>query len=109
MKNLQVIKEYLQGMDATNGRNLKSYEIKGNGYKIQVLKQYEAILGGYTKTNYIIEKKEYKGILFINKNYLHYSKTTQTILNMLDREATQNKYKVVYTSFDDKLVNKLYM
>ena len=109
MKNLQVIKNYLEGMDATNGRNLKSYQVEGNGYKIQVLKQYEAILGGYTKTSYIIEKKECKGILYINKNYLHYSKTTQTIINTLDREATQNKYKVIYINFNDKLVNKLYM
>ena len=109
MKNLQVIKNYLKGMDATNGRNLKSYEIKGNGYKIQVIKQYEAILAGYTKTSYIISEKKYNGILYINKNYLHYSKTTQTIINILDREATQNKYKVIYTSFNDKLVNKLYM
>lgn len=109
MKNLQVIKNYLEGMDATNGRNLKSYQVEGNEYKIQVLKQYEAILSGYTKTSYIISQKQYKGTLFINKNYLHYSKTTQTIINILDREATQNKYKVVYTSFDDNLVNKLYM
>ena len=109
MKNLQVIKNYLEGMDATNGRNLKSYQVEGNGYKTQVLKQYGAIIGGYTKTSYIIGKKEYKGILYINKNYLHYSKTTQTIINMLDREATQNKYKIIYTSFNNKLVNKLYM
>ena len=45
--------------------------------------------------------------LFINNNYLHYSKTTQTIINIIIREAEKNGYKIIQKDFTSKLEKKL--
>lgn len=103
MKNLKVINAFLEGKKADNGRNLWSYTIGGNGYNLQVIKQYNAIIGGYTMPLWEKSKKT----LFINSNYLHYSKTTQTIINTIIREAEKNGYKIIQKNFTSKLEKKL--
>lgn len=73
MKNIDVIKDFLKGGIFTKTKNLKN-------------------LGGVALQNYnsIIAKKENtngKIKIIINKEFLHFSKTTQTIINALTREA----------------------
>ena len=103
MRNSQVVNAFIQGKKANNGRNLWSYSVNGNGYNLQSIKQYNAIIGGYTTP---LCKKS-KKTLFINSNYLHYSKTTQTIINMIMREAEKNGYKIIQKNFTSKLEKKL--
>lgn len=103
MKNLQVINAFLQGQKAENGRNLWSYTIKGNGYNLQVIKQYGAIIGAYTMPMW---KKSQK-TLFINSNYSHFSKTTQTIINTIIREAKKEGHHIIEKNFTSKLEKKL--
>lgn len=103
MQNLQVVNAFLEGKKANNGRNLWTYAISGNGYNLQVIKQYNAIIGGYTMPMW----KKSKKTLFINSNYLHYSKTTQTIINMIMREAEKNGDKIIQKNFTSKLEHKL--
>lgn len=103
MTNLQVVNAFIQGKKADNGRNLWSYTVNGNGYNLQVIKQYNAIIGGYTTPLWEKSKKT----LFINSNYLHYSKTTQTIINTIMREAEKNGYKIIQKNFTSKLEKKL--
>lgn len=103
MKNLKVVNAFLEGKKADNGRNLWTYAINGKGYNLQVIKQYNAIVGGYTMPMW---KKSQK-TLFINSNYLHYSKTTQTIINTIIREAEKNGYKIIRKNFTSKLEKKL--
>lgn len=103
MKNVQVVNAFLQGKKANNGRNLWSYTISGNGYNLQVIKQYGAIIGAYTMPLWEKTKKT----LFINNNYLHYSKTTQTIINTIKREAEKNGDKIIQKNFTSRLEKKL--
>lgn len=103
MKNLKVINAFLQGQKADNGRNLWSYTVEGNGYNLQVIKQYNAIIGAYTMPMW---KKSQK-TLFINSKYLHFSKTTQTIINTIIREAEKNGHKIIQKDFTSKLEKKL--
>lgn len=103
MTNLQVVNAFLEGKKADNGRNLWSYTINGNGYNLQVIKQYNAIIGGYTMPLWRKSKKT----LFINNNYLHYSKTTQAIINTIIREAEKNGDKIIQKNFTSKLEKKL--
>ena len=103
MTNLQVVNAFLEGKKANNGRNLWTYIINGKGYNLQVIKQYNAIIGGYTMPLWEKSKKT----LFINSNYLHYSKTTQAIINTIMREAEKNGHKIIRKNFTSKLEKKL--
>lgn len=87
MKNKDVLKKYLFSryfrVATSYSKNLVA-TIKENGDK--TLKNYNAI----------ISKKE-NGIFFINSNYLHYTKTTQSIINQLIKLLNENniKYKLL--------------
>lgn len=87
MKNQEVLKRYLFSryfkVAKNHSKNLIA-TIEGNGDK--TLKNYNAI----------ISKKE-NGIFFINSNYLHYTKTTQSIINQLIKLLNENniKYKLL--------------
>lgn len=48
--------------------------------------------------NAIICKKE-GNTFYINKKYLHFSKTTQKNINMLERVIVENDYKFDYKEF----------
>ena len=103
MRNSQVVNAFIQGRKADNGRNLWTYVISGNGYNLQVIKQYNAIIGGYIMPLWEKSKKT----LFINNKYLHYSKTTQAIINTIVREAEKNRHKIIRKNFTSKLEKKL--
>ena len=103
MRNSQVVNAFIQGKKADNGRNLWTYAISGNGYNLQVIKQYNAIIGGYIMPLWEKSKKT----LFINSNYLHFSKTTQTIINTIIREAKKEGHHIIEKNFTSKLEKKL--
>lgn len=87
MRNQDVLKKFVFSMyfrvATSYSKNLIA-TIEGNGDK--TLKNYNAI----------ISKKE-NGIFFINSNYLHYTKTTQSIINQLIKLLNENniKYKLL--------------
>lgn len=87
MKNQEVLKRYVFSryfkIATSYSKNLIA-TIEENGDKI--LKNYNAI----------ISKKE-NGTFFINSNYLHYTKTTQSIINQLIKLLNENniKYKLL--------------
>lgn len=87
MKNQEVLKNFIFSryfkIATSYSKNLIA-TIEGNGNKI--LKNYNAI----------ISKKE-NGTFFINSNYLHYTKTTQSIINQLIKLLNENniKYKLL--------------
>lgn len=89
MKNKDVIIKFI--FNAINNtytnysNNLHAFIINDNN---KYLKNYSAI----------IAKKE-GDTFFINKRYLHYSKTTQTNINILERLIVENGYKFEYIEF----------
>lgn len=81
MKNIEVINHFLRGEVFGKTKNLKNLE----GSKLQ-------------NYNSIIATKE-DNVVVINQNFLHYSKTTSTIINILQREAEKQGIKTLIRSF----------
>lgn len=99
LKNDSLILKFEDGGFASNlSDNLKTYNFIYKDIRIQVLKQYNAILAVYVNSFYNKEKK-----LYINERYLHYSKTTQTIINKLIRECNLFEKSIKYKFFSNTL------
>lgn len=99
LKNDSLILKFEDGGFGKNySNNLKTYNFIFKNVRIQVLKQYNAILAVYVNSFYNKEKK-----LYINKKYLHYSKTTQTIINKLMKECNLFEKSIKYKVFSDTL------
>lgn len=94
MKNDELILKFEAGGFAINySKNLKTYNFIYKDIKIQVLKQYDAILAIYFNSFY--NKKK----VYINKKLLHYSKTTQTIINKVVNECNLCQKDLEYKEF----------
>ena len=99
LKNDSLILKFEDGGFGKNfSDNLKTYNFIYKDIRIQVLKQYDAILAVYVNNFYNKEKK-----LYINKRYLHYSKTTQTIINKLTKECNLFEKSIKYKFFSNTL------
>lgn len=89
MSNKELIIQFVHGsLNKTYKNysdNLFAFIINDNN---KYLKNYSAI----------IAKKE-GNTFFINKRYLHYSKTTQTNINMLERFIVENGFLFEYVEF----------
>ena len=89
MRNQEVLKKYIFSryfkVATSYSKNLIA-TIEKNGDK--TLKNYNAI----------ISKKE-NGTFLINSNYLHYTKTTQSIINQLIKLLNENNIKYQLLAF----------
>lgn len=101
LKNDDLILDFITGGFATNySKNLKTYNFIYKDMRIQVLKQYDAILAIYVNSFYYNKNKKR---VYINNNYLHYSKTTQTIINKIVNNCSLYEKDIKYKNFSELL------
>ena len=89
MTNKELITQFVYG--SLN----KTYKNYSNNLYAFIIKDKKKILKNY---NAIICKKE-GNTFYINKRYLHYSKTTQTNINILERLIVENGFLFEYIEF----------
>lgn len=89
MTNKELITQFVYG--SLN----KTYKNYSNNLYAFIINDNRKILKNY---NAIICKKE-GNTFYINKRYLHYSKTTQTNINILERLIVENGFLFEYIEF----------
>lgn len=89
MTNKELITQFVYG--SLN----KTYKNYSNNLYAFIINDNRKILKNY---NAIIAKKE-GNTFYINKRYLHYSRTTQKNINMLEREIIANGFLFEYVEF----------
>lgn len=100
-KNDDVVLTFFAGGFAQNfTKNLTTYNILYKSNRIQVLKNYNAIIAVYVNSYY---NKQHK--LFINKKFVHFSKTTQSHINKLIKYATLDN-KIITTKDFSSILEK---
>lgn len=89
MSNKELITQFVYG--SLN----KTYKNYSNNLFAFIINDNRKILKNYSA---IIAKKE-GDTFFINKRYLHYSRTTQKNINMLERLIVENGFLFEYIEF----------
>lgn len=102
MKNEEVINNlFILKKSASSNKNLqvlvKNQRQVGG---LALLQNYNSIIAFYMY--YIDNKNNFIKKLVINSSYLHYSKTTQTIINKVVSVAKINNINVVYLELNKK-------
>lgn len=90
MKNIDVLKSFISAKNTCKTQHLKNIQVNKNG-TLNVLYNYNAKIAVFMFNN--VNKEYY---IVINKKYLHYTKTTQIIINKLIALATENIIRIEY-------------
>lgn len=90
MKNIDVLKSFINAKNTCKTQHLKNIQVNKNG-TLNVLYNYNAKIAIFIFSN--VNKEYY---IIINQKYLHYTKTTQIIINKLIALATDYAIRIKY-------------